>query len=124
MNTSIRILRIVQDIDDDLLEKPHYILFFESAIDLLSFMDVERRTVARMKGSILVSLAGLKEPIFRTSLNALGANLTPVLCVDNDKAGNEFINGLQAKYNAVRVYQPPQQFKDWNDFLKNQKGNA
>ena len=101
---------------------PHYILFFESAIDLISFMDTDQNTIAKMKGSRLVSLSGLKEPIFKHSLEAFGGTLQPVLCVDNDSAGNEFISRLQAKYEAVKVYRPPQEFKDWNDLLKYRKG--
>ena len=103
-------------------EDPRYILFFESAIDLISFMETDQRTIAKMNGSRLVSLSGLKEPIFNHSLEAFGSGLQPVLCVDNDSAGNEFITRLRAKYEALRVYRPPQQFKDWNDLLKYRKG--
>lgn len=101
---------------------PRYILFFESAIDLLSFMDTEQNTIVKMNGSRLVSLSGLKDAIFKHSLEAFGSGLQPVLCVDNDSAGDEFITRLQAEYEAVKVYRPPQQFKDWNDLLKYRKG--
>ena len=103
-------------------EDPRYILFFESAIDLISFMETDQSTIAKMNGSRLVSLAGLKDAIFKHSLEAFGSTLQPVLCVDNDKAGNEFISRLQAESESVKVYQPPQEFKDWNDLLKYRKG--
>ena len=105
-------------------EAPSHILFFESAVDLLSFMDAEQHTIAKMKGSRLVSLAGLKEATFKHSLEAFGSSLWPVLCVDNDSAGDEFIKRLQADFDGLKVYRPDRQFKDWNDLLKYRKGTS
>ena len=97
---------------------PRYILFFESAIDLLSFMDIKRDIIEKMKGSILVSLAGLKISTFKHSLKAFGDTLQPVLCVDNDNAGDDFLSRLQAEFDGLKVYCPEPQFKDWNDQLR------
>ena len=103
---------------------PRYILFFESAIDLLSFMDIERVTIEKMKGSILVSLAGVKEATFKHSLEAFGVTLQPVLCVDNDNAGDELIKRLQKEFNGLKVYRPRSEFKDWNEQLLAMKSDT
>lgn len=105
-------------------DSPRYILFFESAIDLLSFMDIQRDVINKMKGSILVSLAGIKVSTFKHSLKAFGSALQPVLCVDNDNSGNEFINRLQAVFEGLKVYRPQPEFKDWNDQLQAAKNNV
>ena len=94
-----------------------YALFFESAIDLLSFMDIERLKNKPLDGCIFVSLAGLKENIFEQTLKKLDVSITPVLCVDNDTAGENFINQALSKHSNVRVFQPESQYKDWNEQL-------
>jgi len=98
-------------------ETTKYALFFESAVDLLSFMDVERLKNKSLDGCILVSLAGLKENIFEQTLERLDKTITPVLCVDNDSAGENFIKQATAKFSNARVFLPEGQFKDWNELL-------
>lgn len=102
-------------------EEAKYILFFEGAIDLLSFMDIERQTIKKMQGAILVSLAGLKEAIFKQSLKSFKIAPTTVLCVDNDTAGDELIKRLQDEFEGIRVYRPRPEFKDWNEQLQSVK---
>jgi hypothetical protein len=89
------------------------ILFFESAIDLLSFAELERE---RAEGAMLVSLSGLKENVFETMRRVAGT-AAPVLCVDNDAAGKEFIKAVAAKYPAVKTHLPDSRYKDWNEQL-------
>lgn len=94
-----------------------YLMFFESAVDLISFIEIERLRGKPIHNCRLISLAGLKEPIFKASLERQKGGFKPVLCVDNDLAGSEFINAVQGKCEGVRVFQPESQFKDWNEQL-------
>lgn len=92
-----------------------YIFFFESPIDLISFYELKRDKV---KNSILVSLAGLKENIFDSmiKINKM-AFFNAYICVDNDLAGKQFLSSIKAKYEDVKAYLPPSSYKDWNEFL-------
>jgi hypothetical protein len=95
-----------------------YALFFESAVDLISFIDIKRHYDKKpLTGCMLVSMAGLKPNVVQHTLEAFGGRLQPFLCVDNDKAGQIFIDGLGSGYS---VLQPPQG-KDWNEQLQNLK---
>jgi len=94
-----------------------YALFFESAIDLLSFMDIVRLKNKPLDGCILVSLAGLKANIFDHTLQKFDKSITPVLCVDNDTAGEDFIKQARTKHENARVFRPESQYKDWNEQL-------
>jgi len=97
---------------------PRYILFFESAIDLLSFIAIMHNQKKSMTGCLLVSMAGLKPEVIRKSLQVFGKSAaTPVLCVDNDEAGNDFIVHCLTQYPATIIKQPDKCFKDWNDQL-------
>jgi len=94
---------------------PKSALFFESAIDLMSFFQLNK---SKIKDAILVSMSGLKENIISHCLEIY--NLSPCnafLCVDNDAAGDEFIKFLQANYDGVTPYRPPIGFKDWNELM-------
>ena len=90
-----------------------YALFFESAIDLLSFIDLSRMRGKGLEGCRLTSMMGLKENIVEHTLQALPEGTQPFLCVDNDEAGANFIAqmGLTARL-------PDPAYKDWNDQLK------
>ena len=95
-----------------------YALFFESAIDLISFIDCkknrERRSLDRC---ILVSMAGLKPNILKHTLKTFGGNLKPIICVDNDEAGRAFINELKRTSIPFSLRFPNDEFKDWNEQL-------
>jgi len=97
---------------------PRYILFFESAIDLLSFTTIMRKRKKSLFGCLLVSMAGLKFEVIRNAIQVFGKSIaTIVLCVDNDKAGNDFITLCLSQYPALIIKQPDKCFKDWNDQL-------
>ena len=96
-------------------EVTRYALFFESAIDLLSFMDVVKLKNKSLDSCILVSLAGLKENIFEQTMHKLDESITPILCVDNDAAGENFIKQALAKCDNIKIFRPEKQFKDWNE---------
>ena len=98
---------------------PHYILFFESAVDLLSFVAISRSRAKPMTGCLLVSMAGLKSEVVRKSLRVFGNSAAiPVLCVDNDDAGSNFIASCLNLYAAAIIKQPDKNSKDWNDQLR------
>jgi len=93
-------------------EETAYALFFESAIDLLSFIELSRMRGKTLEGCCLTSMMGLKPNIVEHTMQDLdGAQ--PFLCVDNDEAGANFIRqmGLKARL-------PNPDFKDWNDWLR------
>ena len=94
-----------------------YALFFESAVDLVSFIDIKRNHEKKpLTACILVSMAGLKINIIERVLRVFKGNLRPVLCVDRDNAGYEFINtvkGLKIDFKTCM----PNRKKDWNEEL-------
>jgi len=98
-----------------------YALFFESAVDLLSFVDLKINFQHRsLESCILVSMSGLKENIVNHTLTAYRGNfkpIQPVLCVDSDKAGQDFVTRLKSQIRGVRTLQTI--CKDWNDQLLN-----
>lgn len=91
---------------------------FESAIDLLSFLTlVENGEVeADINNSVLLSLGGVKPEVLYTCLNAYEVQEQVFLCVDNDSAGENFLNGFKGieGYTELR---PEGIYKDWNDQL-------
>ena len=91
---------------------------FESAIDLLSFLTlVENGEVdADIENSVLLSLGGVKPEVLYTCLNAYEVQEQVFLCVDNDSAGENFLNGFKGieGYTELR---PDKIYKDWNDQL-------
>lgn len=81
------------------------IFFCEAPIDTMS--------LCALSGTpgIYVSMAGLKDSTFNSVSEKLGG--TPIICVDNDEAGDKFA----ARHpNATRMVAPIG--KDWNDTLK------
>ena len=101
-------------------QNPRYILYFESAVDLLSFITIKRRQKKSMTECLLISMAGLKLDVVHRSLSVSGNPAAiPVLCVDNDKAGDMFVDRCISLYPRAIVKRPDKGFKDWNDQLLN-----
>jgi len=101
-----------------------FVLFFESAVDLLSFMDIKRNQQGKsLNRCLLVSMAGLKPNVVKHSLKAFKGSLRPVLCVDRDNAGDEFRNAIHALKIDFRACFPDEGFKDWNEQLLCYKRN-
>jgi len=98
-------------------ESARFILFFESAIDLLSFINIEKLKNKSLLGCRLVSLAGLKGNIFERTIKAMVNPAVPVLCVDNDSAGVEFIKKIKTTFPQTKVHRPDRLYKDWNEQL-------
>ena len=101
-----------------------YALFFESAIDLISFMEIEKIKGKPLTGCLLVSMAGIKENIVKNTLTAFRrftGELQPVLCVDRDIAGENFVDRLKVQIKGIEEHLPDLLYKDWNEQLKNTK---
>lgn len=91
--------------------EPAYALFFESAIDLLSFYQLYHE---KLTHHVLISMGGLKSSVVDTVLSLGGINIC--FCVDNDKAGDDFIKRY-GSFNNFRT----KFVKDWNELLLNTK---
>ena len=106
-------------------EKPLiYALFFESAIDLISFIEIRKERGKNLKGCLLVSMAGLKENIINHTLKVFKGEFDPleaVLCVDSDEAGKNFVDSFKGQNGAFRSFFPDEPYKDWNEQLKTGK---
>lgn len=96
--------------------KGEYAYFFESAIDMLSFMQIHNDMLDNAR---LVSMMGVKPSIVEATMERCGISPENVyLGVDNDEAGDKFTKGLQSKYPQMKRFLPSNpDSKDWNDQL-------
>ena len=92
---------------------PSDILYFESAIDLLSCYQMYQD---RLTHHLLVSMGGLNSSIIH-ELHKLKPNSKHWLCVDNDLAGTNFITTMKQEMEELHIFQPPKNYKDWNEYL-------
>jgi len=98
--------------------EPKKAFFFESAIDLLSFYQLcKYRFLENIDNSILISMAGLKPNIVEGTLKAFKSILSLFFCVDNDKSGQAFLNVFKRQNKGYEAYLPPDNYKDWNEYL-------
>ena len=89
--------------------------FFESAIDMLSYLQMHDQELENCR---LVSLMGLKPSIVLDTM--LRHNISPenvVICSDNDEKGNLFASRLMEQYPDMKRIITPDIYKDWNDML-------
>jgi len=106
-----------------LSKKADYLLFFESAVDLLSYIEIKIYIEQKELPCILVSMCGLKSNVVKHMINinkARYGNIMAVLCVDADQAGDKFIRNLKNEMD-IKCSRPPNGLKDWNDYLKSLK---
>lgn len=98
--------------------KPEHIYFFESAIDLISFIEVLLTYNVPLEKKGFVSMGGLKENVVKHMSEVYCGRI--VLCVDNDEAGRIFSDKLQNTFpERMELYSPAS--KDWNEYLRNRK---
>ena len=100
--------------------KIQYILFFESAIDLLSYIDIKKIDLDATKLAF-VSMGGLKLAVIKNMIKIVPS--TAVLCVDNDDAGVRFVKDVTDIFPDILTKLPDPNFKDWNEQLKELKLN-
>ena len=99
-----------------------YALFFESAIDLMSFMDYKLNQEKKsLDKCILISMSGLKVNIVKHMLKSFKGNMKVTVCVDNDKAGQMFKNELEKEQISYIDKTPDKKYKDWNEQLVDEK---
>lgn len=90
------------------------LLFFESAIDLLSYLQMKNPDNCR-----LVSMMGVKPNIvIETMKRHVISPKNVFICSDSDNAGNEFFQRLQTEFPQINRIRPDENFKDWNDVLR------
>lgn len=92
--------------------QPDSILFFESAIDLLSFYQIYHNSITH---HALVSMGGLNSSVLNGVLS-LSPDLNIWLCVDNDEAEDDFIIQVKQLSIPFKVFRT-KSFKDWNELL-------
>ena len=92
---------------------PSDILYFESAIDLLSCYQIHQD---KFTHHLFVSMGGLNSSVIH-ELYRLKPNLKHWLCVDNDTAGMNFIAEMNKEIRGLHTFQPPKTYKDWNEYL-------
>lgn len=92
-------------------------LFFESTIDMLSYMQLHSQELDNHR---LVSMMGVKPNTVEATMQRYQIPAEKVfLCVDNDEAGNKFVSRLQEKHPEMKRLTADTQYKDWNDQLRN-----
>lgn len=90
------------------------LLFFESSIDMLSYLQMFSPDNCR-----LVSMMGVKPNIvLDTMVRYSIAPQNVYLCSDNDEAGNDFADRLREQYPEMKRIATPDTYKDWNDMLR------
>lgn len=96
---------------------------FESPIDLMSYMDISD---IKNEKSVLISMNGLKHNSILKNLEEFPNIKYLDLCVDNDVAGNKFINHIrelktlenEELLRNLSITRSNPDLKDWNDRLK------
>ena len=91
-----------------------YVLFFESAIDLLSFVQLRTEDGGSLKDWLLVSMGGIKPCVVSVMSAAFGG--VPVLCIDNGGNAPAWL-GAYLGGCGIRQARPPMWNKDWNEAL-------
>jgi hypothetical protein len=100
---------------------PTNIIYSESAIDLISFMQYLgfEKALNKLNDTIFVSMAGLKENVVRC-MNEIYMPKNVVFCIDNpelDSASKNFFETQKRVNKDVKLIYPAG-FKDWNDYLR------
>lgn len=104
-------------------EESSEILVFEAAIDLMSYVDVHRDCRAN-----LLALGMVADAPLETFLKEHPQITSIKFCLDNDEPGRKATKELMKKYYElgyeVEDYPPPKGYKDYNQWLQEQKKMA
>ncbi|MCD8090175.1 MAG: DUF3849 domain-containing protein [Clostridiales bacterium] len=100
---------------------PESAIFFESAIDAISFYNLHRN-----ESALLVSMAGLKQQAVLNTIKRYGIKAENCLVSpDNDEVGIKFAQKMKNDYNisaypitADGRFDLYENIKDWNDLLR------
>ncbi len=107
--------------------EPKSILYFESAIDLISFMQYigYEKSLEKLNSTMFVSMAGLKENVIKHNQKMYN-NPSIFICIDNPEFEKKTKNGSKASENFVNyLNEKDYQFKslvspnckDWNELI-------
>lgn len=98
---------------------PKTLRFFESAIDMLSYMSMNK---GLLKNTWFISMEGLKKVILPHYLSEAMKELEDppkiIFCIDNDKAGHKYAEDMLVMNSPYIFVEQPKNHKDWNDQLK------
>ena len=90
--------------------------FFESAIDLLSYVQMYR---SRISNCIFISMMGLKPKVIENVMHKYHIPEDRIcICSDNDEAGNTFFYRFRSMHPHVTRLMCDDIYKDWNDQLR------
>lgn len=105
---------------------PQKAYFFESAIDLISFYQLCKHKILKvdLNNSILTSMGGLKVTTLTNTLSAFNITTEPVTCLDNDEAAKQFKETLRNQFIPFKEIVVPNNFKDYNEYLKYKEERA
>ena len=96
--------------------EPQGVLYFESAIDLLSYYQLNKTALTH---HLLVSMGGLKPTVIDRLYSEYPA-YKHCLCVDNDEPANKFTENVRKCHPNI-LRQTPKIGKDWNDMIRSMK---
>lgn len=127
-------------------DNPLKIIAFEAPIDMMSYYELNKETLSDV---VLIAMHGFKKGMLSTYIaNSLGATISDekkqtwlddmqqnarskvpfiqlTLAVDNDEAGQKFIDEFGVDFIEVKTDLPPikegEEKSDWNDVLKDTK---
>jgi hypothetical protein len=95
-----------------------FALFFVNALDLISFVDYKKSYEKKsLKKCVLISMSGLNIDVVKHSLTVFKGKLTPVMCVGNNKAGQDFRQEMQDEKISFIDSSPAESFSNWNEHL-------
>lgn len=124
-----------------LIGEPKKLKFFESPVDLMSYMSLDYEEENRsIDDTWYISMDGLKETVYIETLKTIidhykSLSIDPFskieqvkFCVDSDEKGQEFAQMMCNRYTILTnegrkdiEVDSPKHFKDWNDFLKDKR---
>lgn len=91
---------------------------FESTIDLLSYISLEKKAQKKSINELLydgyyLSLSGVRTDILKNYIDENTKEI--IVCVDNDKAGDTFYQKVKELYKHLKIERKIPQYKDWNE---------
>lgn len=102
--------------------EPQNIRFFESSIDLMSYMSLNKNN---LKNTWFISMEGLKKKLFNhyagIAIKEVKNPPNVYFCVDNDEKGREFAKGITEIRSPYLHIELPEKHKDWNEQLVAEK---
>lgn len=124
-NTTIDDGFYLKNITNDGYKQPSKLYVFESAIDMISYIELNRtrdKETNPFKNSEFISLSGVREDIF---VKHLHEELDEIhVCTDNDQAGEKFYNFVKEKYSDYKFIRHLPKNKDFNeDLIKSYEKN-